>query len=56
MRAAYRKIFMCVDANAVSLEERLAEVVLFVFVYFFEAVLVCFGACFLELRIWMKRP
>ncbi|KAG5087415.1 hypothetical protein JHK86_000027 [Glycine max] len=26
MRAAYRKIFMCVDANAVSLEERLAEV------------------------------
>ncbi|KAG5106402.1 hypothetical protein JHK82_043372 [Glycine max] len=26
MRTAYRKIFMCVDANAGSLEERLAEV------------------------------
>lgn len=38
MRTAYRKIFMCVDANAGSLEERLAEVVLFVFVYFFEVV------------------
>jgi len=36
LRTAYRKIFMCVDANAGSLEERIAEVVLFVFVYFFR--------------------
>jgi len=34
LRTAYQKIFMCVDANARSLEERIAEVVLFVFVYF----------------------
>ncbi|RDX84213.1 putative acyl-[acyl-carrier-protein]--UDP-N-acetylglucosamine O-acyltransferase, mitochondrial, partial [Mucuna pruriens] len=38
LRTAYRKIFMCVDANAGSFEERLAELVLFVFVYFFEVV------------------
>jgi len=38
LRTAYRNLFMRVDANAGSLEERIAEVVLFVFVYFFLRV------------------
>lgn len=41
LKAAYRKIFMSVDENAESFEERLAEVV------FLFCVFVC---CFKEVR------
>lgn len=38
LRAAYRKIFMSIDANARSFEERLAEVVCYCFFYCLEEV------------------
>lgn len=51
LRAAYRKIFMCGDANVGSFEERLAEMVFFlVLVCYFEEVSDLSGGFFMGVK------